>query len=106
MYLSKVRSTSLSITERVGIYSVVMLLRRKKTTRRRFCRRSLKGRLVTGGRTAPISGRWQPRQRLRFSSVCFVGPNPSNEENNAIERKKERTEVRPCLGFSVYLTVM
>jgi hypothetical protein len=38
--------------------------------------------------------------------VCFVGPNPSNEENNAIERKKERTEVRPCLGFSVYLTVM
>ena len=52
------------------------------------------------------SGRWQPRLRLRFSSVCFVGPNPSNGENKAIEGKKERTEVRSCLGSSAYLTVI
>ncbi len=41
-----------------------------------------------------------------FRSVCFVGPNPSNGENNAIEGRKERTEVRPCLELSAYLTVM
>jgi hypothetical protein len=38
--------------------------------------------------------------------VWFVGPNPSNGENNAIEGRKERTEVRPCLELSAYLTVM